>query len=73
MEKGPATMVVATMAHPEPARQRLPADMSPEAIDRRLRTIAELRRLGLALRSARRLGKVRELARPATAGSTSEA
>ncbi len=31
-------------------------DMSPEAIDRRLRVVAELYRFGLALRSAKRVG-----------------
>ena len=33
-------------------------DMSPEAIDRRLREVAQLYRLGVEIRSARRLGKI---------------
>ena len=33
-------------------------DMSPAAIDRRLRTVGELFRFGMALRSAKRIGVV---------------
>jgi hypothetical protein len=36
-------------------------DMSPEAIDRRLRDLAQLYRLGKEIPHARRLGKVRDL------------
>ena len=35
-------------------------DMSPEAIDRRLRTVSQLHRLGQELRRARYLGKAEE-------------
>jgi hypothetical protein len=40
-------------------------DMSPEAIDRRLRELAGLYRLGMSLQGARRLGKLRDLEQPA--------
>lgn len=36
-------------------------DMSPEGIDRRMRELAQLHRLGLAIGKARRLGKLRDL------------
>ena len=36
-------------------------DMSPEAIDRRLRELAGLYRIGMSLQGARRLGKLRDL------------
>ncbi|MCK4765449.1 MAG: hypothetical protein KAW12_24820 [Candidatus Aminicenantes bacterium] len=36
-------------------------EMSPEAIDRRLRELAQLYKLGIAIRDARRLGKVNEI------------
>lgn len=35
-------------------------EMSPEAIDRRLLDLAQLYKLGIAIRDARRLGKVNE-------------
>jgi hypothetical protein len=42
-------------------------DMSEEAIDRRLRELGQLYRLGMELRGARWLGTVEELARDAAA------
>ncbi len=36
-------------------------EMSPEAIDRRLLDLAQLYKLGIAIRDARRLGKVNEI------------
>jgi hypothetical protein len=36
-------------------------DMSPEAIDRRLRDLGQIYRLGKEIPHARRLGKVRDL------------
>jgi hypothetical protein len=36
-------------------------EMSPEAIDRRLLDLAQLYKLGMAIRNARRLGKVNEI------------
>ncbi len=36
-------------------------EMSPEAIDRRLLDLAQLYKLGIAIRNARRLGKVNEI------------
>jgi len=36
-------------------------DMSPEALDRRLRDAGQLYKLGMTLREARPLGKVKEL------------
>ena len=39
-------------------RRKFEVDMSPEAIDRRLRDLAQLYRLGCSLKEARRLGKV---------------
>jgi hypothetical protein len=36
-------------------------EMSPEAIDRRLLYLAQLYKLGIAIRNARRLGKVNEI------------
>ena len=44
----------------KPARAAPKVDMSPAAIDRRLREVSELRRLGLSLARARRLGPVRK-------------
>jgi hypothetical protein len=38
-----------------------PVDMSAEAIDQRLRDLGQLYKLGVSLRSARRLGRVRDL------------
>jgi hypothetical protein len=35
--------------------------MSPEAIDSRLRDLAQLYKLGIAIQDARRLGKVNEI------------
>lgn len=46
-----------TDASPKP-----PTDMSPEAIDRRLRELSELYALGREIRSARWLGTLEELA-----------
>ena len=42
-------------------RERQVVDMSPEAIDRRLRTMGDLYKLGMSLRSVRWLGKVNDL------------
>ena len=42
-------------------RERRVVDMSPEAIDRRLRTLSDLHRLGMSLKSVRWLGKVNDL------------
>jgi hypothetical protein len=42
-------------------RERRVVDMSPEAIDRRLRTLSDLHRLGMSLRTVRWLGKVHDL------------
>ncbi|HYU31249.1 MAG TPA: hypothetical protein VEW48_03740 [Thermoanaerobaculia bacterium] len=42
-------------------------DMSPEAIDRRLRELGQLYRLGMSLQKARRIGKVGEPPRTAEA------
>ncbi len=36
-------------------------DMSPEAIDRRMRTLSELWEFGQSLKGARRLGRTRDL------------
>ena len=36
-------------------------EMSPEAIDRRLLDLAQLYKLGVAIRDARRIGKVNEI------------
>jgi hypothetical protein len=36
-------------------------DMSPEALDQRLRDLAQLYKLGMALKDARRIGKVEQL------------
>jgi len=41
--------------------------MSPEAIDRRLRELGQLYRLGMSLQKARRIGKVGEPPRTAEA------
>ncbi len=35
--------------------------MSPEAIDRRLRKLSQLRRFGMSLQEARWLGKIRDI------------
>jgi hypothetical protein len=43
------------------AERRPPVDLSPEAIDRRLRDLGQLYRLGKAITGARWLGTVREL------------
>lgn len=42
-------------------RRRFEVDMSPEAIDRRLRDLAQIYRLGCSLKKARFLGKVEDL------------
>jgi hypothetical protein len=44
--------------------KRANPDMSPEALDRRLRDVGQLYKLGIALREARPLGKVEEQAQP---------
>jgi|GEM_PF-2309911 len=36
-------------------------DMSPEAIDRRLRELGQLYKLGMAIQHAKHLGKVKDL------------
>ncbi len=41
-------------------QSRIEPDMSPEAIDKRLRTVSQLHRLGKELRHARYLGKLKE-------------
>ena len=46
-------------------RREIQVDMSPEAVDRRLRDLAQLYRLGLQISTARRLGKVKDLRKPA--------
>ena len=38
-------------------------DMSPEALDQRIRDVAQLYKLGIALKDARRIGKVEQLRR----------
>ncbi len=43
--------------------RRRRVDMSPEAIDRRLREVASLYRLGISIATARRLGPKHELER----------
>jgi hypothetical protein len=48
------------MVKTDPRDRPAKVDMSPEAIDRRLRKLAQLYRLGLSLSKARRIGKVRE-------------
>ena len=42
-------------------RKQVPVDMSPAAIDRRLRDLSQVRRLGLSILTARKLGKAREV------------
>jgi hypothetical protein len=46
------------MKKPDRPRKK-PVDMSPAAVDRRLREVSELRRVCLSLARARRLGPVR--------------
>ena len=41
-----------------------PTDMSPEAIDQRLRDVAQLRKLGLLIQETRPLGKWSDLQMP---------
>ena len=41
--------------------ESLEVDMSPEAIDRRLRESSQLRRLGLSFRDVRDLGRAEDL------------
>lgn len=36
-------------------------DMTPEAVDRRLREVAQLHRLGMSILEAKRIGKVGEV------------
>ena len=43
------------------SKQPRDVDMSPEAIDRRLRDVGQLYQLGLSLREAKYLGTVEEL------------
>jgi len=38
-------------------------DMSPEAIDRRLRDLGQLYKLGMAIREAKHIGKVKDFIR----------
>ena len=46
------------MKRDEPRQSRTaPTDMSPEAIDQRLRDVSQLRKLGLLIQEARPLGK----------------
>lgn len=45
-------------------------DMSPEAIDRRMRTLSELWEFGQSLKGAKWLGKVKDLETAAAAGQT---
>ena len=49
------------MVKTDPRNRPAKVDMSPEAIDRRLRKLAQLYRLGRSLSQAQRVGKVREL------------
>lgn len=44
-----------------PMTHRPDLDMSPEAVDRRLRTVSDLRDLGLSLQKARRLPNAADL------------
>ena len=51
--------------NPDPSRRAAsedggPVDMSPEAIDRRLREVAQLYRLGMSLRTGRWVEGVRD-------------
>jgi hypothetical protein len=54
------------MKNVEPGAARRSCDMSPEAIDRRLREVGQLYRLGMSIRTARRVGTVREQSLQAT-------
>ena len=47
-------------------------DMSPEAIEVRLRELASLWKLGMSLRGARRLGKAADLDRGESVGETDD-
>ena len=47
-------------ARPSEAELHAPVDMSPEAIDRRIRELAQLWRLGMSLRTGRWVDGVRE-------------
>ena len=49
------------MKEPQKRRRSQVVDMSSEAIDRRLRTVSQLRRLGLSIRKAKYIGTVKEL------------
>ena len=50
------------MKRNEPRQSRAAAvDMSPEAIDQRLRDVSQLRKLGLLIQEARPLGKWSDL------------
>ena len=53
---------VETMSANSDHRSRV--DMSPAAIDRRLRELGQLYRLGMSLQKARKIGKVGETPRP---------
>ena len=50
----------------EPPRRAIRVEMTPQAIARRMRELAELFRLGTRIASARRIGKVRDLRRPSS-------
>ena len=41
--------------------KRIKADMSSEAIDRRLKDLAQLYKLGMAIRKAKRIGKFKNI------------
>lgn len=49
------------MMKSEKTRRTRRVDMSPEAIDRRMRDLAQLYKLGIAIQEARRLGRVEDL------------
>ena len=40
---------------------KIKADMSPEAIDRRLKDLAQFYKLGMAIKQAKRIGKVKDI------------
>ncbi|HPM79447.1 MAG TPA: hypothetical protein PLF81_02045 [Candidatus Anammoximicrobium sp.] len=53
-------------------KTRSEVDMSPEAVDQRLRDVAQLYRLGVALRDAELLGLVEETRRGNDSGENGE-
>ena len=51
-------------------RNLLAVDMSPEAIDRRIKELSQLWRLAMSFQTARRLGPISEIAIPDTSPAT---